>query len=50
MERGYALVTVKNTGKILRDATAVETGDSIAVRLLHGSLEAQVREVIPPQE
>jgi exodeoxyribonuclease VII large subunit len=42
MERGYALVTVKKTGKILRDAAAVEIGENIAVRLLQGDLDAQV--------
>jgi exodeoxyribonuclease VII large subunit len=47
MERGYALVTVKTTGKILRDATTVETGETIAVRLLRGGIEAQVLERIP---
>lgn len=47
MERGYALVTVKTTGKILRDAAAVETGETIAIRLLRGGLEAQVLERIP---
>ncbi|MDR1468463.1 MAG: exodeoxyribonuclease VII large subunit [Spirochaetaceae bacterium] len=49
MERGYALVTVKATGNILRDAAAIETGETIAVRLLRGGLEAQVLERIPPQ-
>jgi exodeoxyribonuclease VII large subunit len=47
MDRGYALVTVKTTGKILRDADAVETGETIAVRLLRGGLEARVLERIP---
>ncbi|MDR0637431.1 MAG: exodeoxyribonuclease VII large subunit [Spirochaetaceae bacterium] len=46
MERGYALVTVKTTGKILRNAAAVETGETIAIRLLRGRLEAQVLEHI----
>ena len=44
MERGYALVTVKTTGKILRDAATVETGETIAIRLLRGRLDAQVLE------
>jgi exodeoxyribonuclease VII large subunit len=44
MERGYALVTVKTTGKIIRDAAAVETGEHLAIRLLRGGLEAQVLE------
>jgi exodeoxyribonuclease VII large subunit len=42
MERGYALVTVKQTGKILRDAADVEIGENIAVRLLRGGLDAEV--------
>jgi exodeoxyribonuclease VII large subunit len=46
MERGYALVTVKATGKILRDAAEVEAGETIAVRLLRGGVEAQVLERI----
>jgi exodeoxyribonuclease VII large subunit len=42
MERGYALVTVKKTGKILRDAATIDIGENISVRLLQGSLDAQV--------
>jgi exodeoxyribonuclease VII large subunit len=42
MERGYAFVTVKKTGQILRDASAVDAGENIAIRLLQGSLDAQV--------
>jgi exonuclease VII large subunit len=42
MERGYALVTVKETGQILRDAATIEIGANIAIRLLQGSLDAQV--------
>jgi exodeoxyribonuclease VII large subunit len=42
MERGYALVTVKDTGAVLRDADTVKIGENIAVRLLRGSIEAQV--------
>jgi exodeoxyribonuclease VII large subunit len=42
LERGYAIVTDAESGRILTDASAVEPGTNIAARLASGSLEATV--------
>jgi exodeoxyribonuclease VII large subunit len=43
LDRGYALV-FDSDGKLLRDANAVQPGDSIRARLAHGSITAKVTE------
>jgi len=44
LERGYSIV--EYNGVILRDSAAVRVGDTIAVRLARGHVDAEVR-VIP---
>lgn len=44
LERGYAVVE-KSGGEILRDASAVSAGESLAVRLARGGLEVKVDRV-----
>ena len=44
LERGYAVVTGPG-GAVLREATAVEAGDAIRVRLARGALAAEVTEI-----
>lgn len=44
LRRGYAVVRDSN-GKVLRQASAVSTGDAVAVRLHEGSLESTVTSV-----
>ena len=46
LERGYAIVTDAESGKILSDAGKVETGDTIEARLATGRLRASVNEVL----
>ena len=46
LDRGYAIV--RSDGAVLRDASAMSTGDGIDVELAHGSLAARVEEVITP--
>ncbi len=45
LERGYGIVTVTETGKVLYDAAEVHAGDRIEARLAHGSLSCTVDEV-----
>ena len=42
LERGYALV-FDSSGKLLKDAAQVKTGDEISARLAHGTLTARVQ-------
>jgi exodeoxyribonuclease VII large subunit len=42
LDRGYAIISDPDTGKILSDATKVEPGSKIAAKLAHGSLQATV--------
>jgi len=42
LERGYSIVSDAQTGKILTDASAIESGTAIRARLAHGTLEATV--------
>jgi len=42
LERGYAIVSDTDSGKILTDASATKAGNSITARLAHGSLTATV--------
>jgi exodeoxyribonuclease VII large subunit len=41
LERGYAIVT-SETGSVVKDSTAVDVGEHLAVRLARGRLEVQV--------
>ena len=45
LERGYAIVTVTETGKVVYDASEMRAGDGIEARLAHGSLSCTVDEV-----
>jgi exodeoxyribonuclease VII large subunit len=42
LDRGYAIVTRGRDGSIVRQATAVETGEHVDIRLARGELEARV--------
>jgi len=42
LERGYAIVTDAESGRILTDAATIKPGRHIRARLLHGGLEATV--------
>ncbi len=42
LDRGYAIVTERETGRLLTTASAVDTGMSIQARLADGALEATV--------
>lgn len=42
LKRGYAIVSEKGTGKILRDAKDVSKGDRLRVQLQNGELESEV--------
>lgn len=42
LERGYAIVSDTDSGKILTDASATKAGNAITARLAHGSLTATV--------
>ncbi|HJU86675.1 MAG TPA: exodeoxyribonuclease VII large subunit, partial [Gemmatimonadota bacterium] len=44
LERGYAVVTGPD-GAVLREAAAVEAGDSVRVRLARGALGARVTDI-----
>jgi exodeoxyribonuclease VII large subunit len=41
LDRGYALI-FDASGKLLKDASKVKTGDTISARLAHGTIDAQV--------
>ena len=43
LQRGYALVTEPDSGRILRDADTVHDGDNLTVRLAHGQLNVVVK-------
>jgi exodeoxyribonuclease VII large subunit len=43
LERGYALVTEKNTGKIIDDTAQLEIDQIIAGRLARGTFEALIK-------
>ncbi len=45
LERGYAIVSDTDSGKILTDASATEAGRGITAKLAHGSLTATVDKV-----
>ena len=45
LERGYAIVSEAESGKILSDASATKPGRKITARLAHGSLAATVDKV-----
>ena len=42
LDRGYAIVTAKDSGRVLTDAAAAPVGSSIRARLANGTLEATV--------
>ena len=42
LARGYSLVKIEKTGKILRHKEEVEPGDKLGIRLLEGSIRAEV--------
>ena len=50
LKRGYAIVTQKKTGKILRSPKGVEIGDGLSIRLEKGSLESDVSKVLDEPE
>lgn len=44
LERGYAIVRDAN-GQVVRTSEQIRTGDQVQVRLAHGELEAEVRQI-----
>ena len=42
LERGFAIVSLAATGRVLTDSHGVVVGDSIETRLAHGQLRAQI--------
>ena len=42
LERGYAIVSADDDGRIVRDASAVRPGDAVHARLAHGRLRCTV--------
>jgi len=46
LKRGYAIVTQKKTGKILRTSMGVELGDVLNIQLEKGSLESEVSKMM----
>ena len=42
LQRGYAIVTDRISGKIVRDAGMVSSGDVVDARLAHGSISAKI--------
>lgn len=45
LDRGYAMVTDSNTGKVVTDAGTLTTGESISARLSVGSVDATITKV-----
>ena len=45
LERGYSITTAAETGEVLQNVETVELGDSINVRLQHGQLNCEVKEI-----
>ena len=45
LERGYAIVTRRADGLLLRAATQVQVGDDIEARLSQGRITARVKDV-----
>jgi exodeoxyribonuclease VII large subunit len=50
LDRGYAIVTNRQTGKIVTEAHLTNAGDRLGIRLAKGSLEVAVQSVSPPEE
>lgn len=48
IDRGYALVTLADTGRVVRDANEAPIGSIIDARVATGHLRAQVMESAPP--
>lgn len=48
--RGYAVCSDKATGKLVTSPSQVEIGGSISVRVLLGSLDAEVKERYPIEQ
>ncbi|RKX84713.1 MAG: exodeoxyribonuclease VII large subunit [Spirochaetes bacterium] len=46
LKKGYAAVTLKRTGKILKDARNARIDDKINVKLYRGGLDAEIKEII----
>jgi len=44
LDRGYAIVSDDETGRILTDAAKVRPGSDIRAQLAHGTLQATVNE------
>jgi exodeoxyribonuclease VII large subunit len=42
LARGYS-ITYNASGQVLRDSTAVQTGESIKTRLARGEIESEVK-------
>ncbi|NVO00480.1 MAG: exodeoxyribonuclease VII large subunit [Geobacteraceae bacterium] len=45
LHRGYAAVTMKQTGKTVREVTALKPGDAVDVRFLDGIAECEVKSI-----
>ncbi len=45
LERGYSITTLDDTGRVLRSAADAQPGDSVNVRLQHGRLDCQIKNV-----
>ena len=45
LERGYAIVTDKQSGELIRQGSQLQTGNKIAIRLAHDEIESTVDEI-----
>lgn len=50
LKKGYAAVTLKKTGKILKEARNAAINDKIDVKLYRGSLGAEIKEIIKDED
>ena len=50
LERGYALVTEADSGRIVKDATRLKSGQTVETRLARGSFVAAVTEIKKPKD
>jgi exonuclease VII large subunit len=48
MARGYAFIEHRDSGRTIRSASQVSTGDALRTRLLDGTIESTVTGVIAP--
>ncbi|CAN5329530.1 exodeoxyribonuclease VII large subunit [soil metagenome] len=47
LNRGYAIITSKETGKVIYKASDVQTGEKLTARLSEGTLETEVYSIAP---